>query len=290
MRFGPPTPVESGIMLLGCGSSGSSITYTPPLDAVSSKVMAAYGMNRLITGITESLRVRESGLSAESDIGTLATGAFDEAGFTTFIGANSGYARKVYDHVAANDAEQATAGAQPQVQLNLIGGKAAMVCNASSVVNVASLPFTSWANGFEFWCVIRPTAFGDGDRFFASAFNYNPGFFFKRGSTNIFGVYDLSTGYHNFNTTPAVDTDYLLRYFYHSGVWSLDVNGVTEAAAHTLTAPSSGSRSFHIGAGAAAGTYAVAAKIPVCLLFKEALTAGEASALTASLKTFYGIA
>ena len=93
----------SQMMLLGCGSSGGGGSYTPPGDAITSKVLLAFSLRRLFTGNAESLQVRESVGSTNADVGTLVTGDFDAASFTTHIGAGSGFARTAYDQKGTMD-------------------------------------------------------------------------------------------------------------------------------------------------------------------------------------------
>lgn len=100
MRFGPPTPRESGMMLLGCGSSGAG-GVTPPLAGLTANLLTATSISRqMVPGYSGPLiRVINSGTSTQTDIGFIAsTGLLDE---TALAAARTGtevlYLHTIYD-------------------------------------------------------------------------------------------------------------------------------------------------------------------------------------------------
>lgn len=265
--------------------------FTPPLDAVSSKLLAAYGLSRLITGVTEAARVRDFAV-AELDVGTLADGEFDVDTFANHVAAEGGqgFAAKLYDHVAAVNAVHTDAAKQPEILASgQIGtSKANLLFTGNEFMTTASLlTWTNvWTDGFELWVVVRPTDL-TGRRAIGARGSYAPAFFTRTNTVSKPSVY--SAAFYDFDTTLIVNTNYLLRFYYHSGVWRCDVNGVTEATTHTVAAPNNSGATWCIGSEDSASARFAGYMGPV-ILFKSALTAPEASALATTLKTFYGIA
>lgn len=89
---------------------------TPLLDNLAVTPRMALSMKKkLISTATNALRVRESAGSTEQDIGF--SGALvDSAALATFVGANSGYLRTLYDQTGnAEDAVQTTTANQPRL-------------------------------------------------------------------------------------------------------------------------------------------------------------------------------
>lgn len=277
-------------MLMGAGPSSGGAAYAPPLDALASKVLAAFATFRLFTGNAESVRVRESGGSTEADVGTLSAGGFDTVAFNAHVGANNGFAAKAYDQNATNNFTQGTAASQPQITTaSGINSLAALVFAGNAYLPTANLTWTNvWTNGFEFWTLVRPTTLGGGDLALGARGSYNPQFYTRSGAQNKPAIWTGS--YSRFDTTLTVDTNYLLRFYYHSGTWYCDVNGVTEATTHTVAAPATSAAPFTLMAGTAAGVELGHGQMACALLFKEALTAPEAAALTTFLKAQGGIA
>lgn len=117
MRFGPPTPVESGMMLLGCGSSGAGVTFTGALDDYTTSLLGLHcACNRLLSSYGGSLiRIRRASDDAELDIGYKTDGWLDEVTLAAFVGGSDWFITKVYDQSGnLYDLINPTAGEQPQ--------------------------------------------------------------------------------------------------------------------------------------------------------------------------------
>jgi len=264
--------------------------YTPPLDGLASKVLTAWAAFRLFTGNAESLRVRESGASTEADIGTLAAGGFDTTAFATHVGAGNGFAAKAYDQNGSNDFVQATAATQPQVNLTGINSKPSLTFSGAQKIVTPALTWTTvFTDGFEFWVLAKfgSSALTGADCAIGARGNYSPEFYCRAGSQSKPAIW---TGvYSRFDTTLVAGTTYLIRFYYHGGVWRCDVNGTTEATTHTVGISATSSVPFTLGSDGGTGDYLRSGEISGVILFKQALTAGEASALTTALKTLGGI-
>lgn len=116
MPLGPPTPLESQMMLLGCGSSGSG--FAGALDAYTTDLAGAWSVSRrLLTSHTGSLiRIRRSSDSTEQDIGFNGQGALDTAAIASFVGANNAFVVTIYDQSGAGrHFTQATAASQRRI-------------------------------------------------------------------------------------------------------------------------------------------------------------------------------
>lgn len=291
MRFGPPTPVESGIMLLGCGSSGSSITYTPPLDAVSSSVLAAFGFTRLFSGVTDGARVRRSSDSSEQEVETFATGEFDSAGFTSFVGGGSGYARYWRDQKGTLDVGYSTASKQAQVVLSGINSKPVLQFDGTDdLLTNTSVPNSIGTGDFEFWCVLNPSSL-TGYRCLGSLEPVKPVFYASAAGNAKFTFFD-GVSFRAFNTTVTTSTSYLVRFFRVSGTMYCAVNGTTEATSWAYTASiaaSSAGMALSSESVASQGSY-FSGQIACALWFGAGLDNGAAATLTTHLKTYYGIA
>lgn len=285
----PPTPLQSQMMLLGCGSSGSGAAgYTPWLDAVAAKCIAAWGMQKLITGVTDAARVRESGGSTEADIGTLTTGAFDSSAFTTHVGGGSGFAAKLYDHMASNDLVQTTAAEQPQIVLSSIGGKpAAVFTGTESLETAGTVAGTNWGTGdFENWYVVMPTTLSGGDIALGARANYQPEFYTRASAANKPTVFDGAV--RAFNTTLSINTTYLLRFYRHSGTLYCDVNNTQEANTFASSTDHNVLTSLALGFDGSSGDKAKS-NIAFNAWFNQALTAGEANTLALLLGYYYSM-
>jgi hypothetical protein len=92
---------------------GVSATY---LDQIATTPRMALSMKKkLISTATNALRVRRSSDSTEQDIG-FSGNLLDSASMASFVGANSGFLRTLYDQAGnSEDAGQATAGNQPRL-------------------------------------------------------------------------------------------------------------------------------------------------------------------------------
>lgn len=115
------------MMLLGCGSSGSSITYTPPLDAYAINLAAAFSVSRklLSSYAGSAVRIRRSSDNAESDIAFASSGWLDVGAANTFIGGGTGYIVTCYDQSGnGRDITNPTAAQQP-IWVTLSNGIAA---------------------------------------------------------------------------------------------------------------------------------------------------------------------
>jgi hypothetical protein len=95
------------------GSGSAPATY---LDGLATTPRMAVSMKKkLISTATNALRVRRSSDSTEQDIGFSGT-TLDSASMASFVGANSGFLRTLYDQTGnSEDAGQSTAGNQPRL-------------------------------------------------------------------------------------------------------------------------------------------------------------------------------
>lgn len=292
MKFGPPDKKQSQMMLLGCGSSGSGSVFTPPLDAVTSKLIAAYGLGCLLTGVTDAANVRAVGGAndgAATDVGTLASGDFDAASFTTWIDGGSGWATAAYDHKAANNVLHATAANQPQISLTAIGGKAGLVFTGAEWLSTAgNVTGTNFGTGdYEVWYVVRPTTLSGGDIAIGARGNYSPEIYTRAGAVNKPALY--AGAYLQFDTVLTVDTDYIIRFYRHSGVLYCDVNNVQEATTHANATDYAVDARLTLGADSPAGADKAKSKCAFNAWFNSALTAGEATTLAAALSDYFSI-
>lgn len=279
------------MMTTCCGSSRTGgASYTPPLDALVSKVWASFGLTRHFAGIADSLRVRESGGSTEQDIGTLVDGGFDVASFTGFIGANNGFARTAYDQKAGNtgsDLEQGTAASQPQViaASNLNGKAALRFANTRLGGTFAGVSMSALGTGdFEVWIVAHPTS-SAGHK--CVAIIGGLAYFYTTTSGNgKAGIYLSSTGGHTFNQAVSANVSHLLRFYRVSGTVFCDVDGAT--------APNSWAMSDNLVKAAnyfwgVTGTEQFAGDMAEFTIFSSALTNAERDALKTALADYYNL-
>lgn len=289
MKFGPPDKKQSQMMLLGCGSSGSGVSYTPWLDAVESKCIAAYGFQRLITGVTDATRVRDFAV-AELDVGTLSDGGYDVDGFANHVAAEGGqgFAAKLYDHKSSGDLVQGTAAAQPEIIISAIGNKPAVLFTGTEYVQTAgNVTGSDFGTGdWEAWYVWRPTDLG-ANRALGARGVADPELYSSAdGKLNIYLV-----GERKFDSVLTVNTNYVIRFYRHSGVLKCDINGVTESTTHAVARDLSTTVPIVFGAGDTAGASEKSRSyMSFDAWFNSALTSGEAADLLALLKTFHGIA
>ena len=136
----PPTPLESQMMLLGCGGSGGA-SFVGPLDDYTSNLRVAHSVaRRLLSSYTGPLfRVRSSA-GGEQDIGYGLDGWADTAALASFIGANSGFVTIIYDQSGGvYHQRQTTAAAQMRIvgsgTNDTLGGRLCLY-NSSGGINV----------------------------------------------------------------------------------------------------------------------------------------------------------
>lgn len=263
--------------------------YVGPLDAVASKVLVAYGTVRLFSSNAEGLNVRRSSDSAAADVGTLNNGEFDATTFTTHVGGGSGYAATWYDQAGTADATQGTAGAQPQVDLTGVNGRAGVgFFGGGKYLNIASFENSIGAGDYEFWCVFKPYELDGSRPLFGGAMDRL--LFYCSYNNAKLSFWDVNFGPRSFDTVLSSGTTYLARFYRASGVVACELNGVAEASTHTFTTAAPSPASFGIGTEqAGSNPYPYSGTMMAAVLFKQALTSEEAGALTVRLKTIGGI-
>ncbi len=96
-------------------SMGSATAPQIGLDAYTSGLWAAYGLNKVLTYSGPAVRVRRSNDNAEQDIG-FSGNSFDSASLASFVGANSAFVTTWYDQTGnSRDMLQATTTRQPRI-------------------------------------------------------------------------------------------------------------------------------------------------------------------------------
>lgn len=111
------------MMLLGAGAPlATELTLLPTLTYTSG---AVYSFNKLVAGYSgPTIRLIRASDSAESDFGYDATGLFDAATVTTWIGASSAKGTKWYDQSGnGNDATQTVDASRPTYETSFADGK-----------------------------------------------------------------------------------------------------------------------------------------------------------------------
>src|SRR5690606_38666595 len=105
----------------------------------------AWAFDRLYTAYEGPvLRVRRSSDDVEADIGTDASGLFDEAAYNAHVGGGDGFAAQVYDQSGnSRNAAQATLSAQPQIILNAVNGRPALRFDGGDHLATANIAWTS---------------------------------------------------------------------------------------------------------------------------------------------------
>lgn len=117
---------------------------------------AAYSTRRLNSAyMGAALRVRRSNDNAEQDIGFLASGDFDEAALTTFVGAASGFVTTWYDQSGnARNATQTTAANQPRIVnagvVEKVNGRASVFYPGSPSTSSLTFPSITPATSTSF--------------------------------------------------------------------------------------------------------------------------------------------
>lgn len=268
-------------------NASDAVVFVGALNAIDSKVILAWGLQRFYSANAEALEVRRSSDSTAQGVGSLATGLFDAASFTTFVGGGTGSARTAYDQKGTKDGTQTTAGNQPGVMLSSdIGGRAALTfdgTNSQYVVNGNIVSPTIGAGDFELWIVCRP-AVTTGAKCIAvvagAIYFYTT--FAGAGKANIY----TALGNYDFATSLAANTNYLLRLYRVSGVLYLDVNGTTDANTRASVDAMSAASNYRWGES---GSEQFNGQSAFYLLINGALTSGERDALKASIATLYGL-
>ena len=125
------------------------IAYDPNVNYLLdtySGAAAAYSLRQLSQLHTGSaIRVREDGTNTETDIGFNVNGNLDTAAISAHCGANNGYVTIWYDQSGnGNDAEQITAGNQPQIY------------NGTAVITENGQPCVSFSNARLLFSNIDP--------------------------------------------------------------------------------------------------------------------------------------
>ena len=153
MRFGPPAPLQSSLLLTGAGPSNGA-SFVGPLDGYTTNLLALYGTVKMLSSYAGSaIKVRRSSDSTLLDVGFNADGSFDATSYLAFIGGGNGFAHTVYDQSGnSRNQVQATAAAQPQIGVDGNGqyylyapgagfGTTRMKCTGLSI---ACTDFTFW--------------------------------------------------------------------------------------------------------------------------------------------------
>jgi hypothetical protein len=187
MLHGPPTPLESQLCLLGCGSSGAG-SYAGPLNLLTSPTVAfAVSPQRLWGAFAgSSMRLRSDGSgSPESDFGFTGTGNLDTAAITAWLtstGGSNAYCRTFYDQSGnSRNAGQSTAANQPLYAAGSLGRGQLTFDGSNDCLDTASW---SMAQSFTIWQVLDTAA---------GAFRYSAG---TIGTTPTFaGLYQSGSGY-----------------------------------------------------------------------------------------------
>lgn len=116
MRFGPPAPLQSSLLLTGAGPSNGA-SFVGALDGYTTNMVELYSpFKKLLSSYTgDAVRVRRSSDNSLRWIPFLSTGEWDVSDYLSFIGAGNGFAHTVPGQKNGRDYTQATAAAQPQI-------------------------------------------------------------------------------------------------------------------------------------------------------------------------------
>lgn len=176
------------------------------LGLAASTVCAVSSRRVLGTFEGKANRIRKSAGSTEDDIGYLASGDYNGAAFSAFVGAGDGMVRSAFNQTYSPAFEQATDAVQPQMLLNQTpGGRAAMKFVKTDETNLQADTAFGLMNNNPMTMVIvaRLTASSSGDQSFAYC-------------TDDFGlsVFASDNKFHfdsmvqNFNTGVTADTSW----------------------------------------------------------------------------------
>lgn len=113
MRFGPPEPLQSNLLLTGAGPSNGA-SFVGALDGYTTGTLGAFSVARRLvsTSVPALIRVRRASDNAELDVVALSNGALDTASITSFCGASDGFVSVIYNQTGA--ASNLTAAAANQ--------------------------------------------------------------------------------------------------------------------------------------------------------------------------------
>lgn len=111
-------------------ASASQEAFVGPLDDYTANLVGAWSVARRLLGSYQGplIRIRRSSDNSEQDIGYDGDGNLDTAAITSFVGANSAFATKVYHQNSGNDLLQTTTGYQPRI------------VNAGAIETIGSIP------------------------------------------------------------------------------------------------------------------------------------------------------
>lgn len=117
----------------------------------------AYSIGRqLKSSQTKALRLRRSSDNAEQDIGFV-NGVYDTASHSSFKGASTVYAVRLYDATGnGHDAYQSVAGQQAEVQLSVQNGLPSLNLTGSQQYNILSVSFTGQNPNISLFSVFQP--------------------------------------------------------------------------------------------------------------------------------------
>jgi hypothetical protein len=271
----------------------STQPYVSPLDAIMSKVWTSYGLTRHFEAVSESLRVRESAGSVETNIGTLSNGYFDSVSFSSFVGSNSGFCSRVYDQKASNvnsDLPQSTTTSQPQVILtsNIDSKPALRFSNTRFATSLVTATPTAIGTGdFELWVVCYPTS-STGTRcvgFLAGAIYFYSSTGVASGGAGKPGFYNVS-GYNHFGGNVSANAKHILRFYRVSGRLYCDVDGATMPSNFASTDNLVKAANYSWGE---TGGEQFAGDMSDFIIIRGSLTSSERDALKTHFSTIYNI-
>lgn len=154
MRFGPPAPLHSSLLLTGAGPSNGA-SFVGALDGYTTGMVEVYSpFKKLLATYTgDAIRVRRSSDNSLRWIPFLSTGEWDVSDYLSFIGAGNGFAHTVPGQKNGRDQTQATAAAQPQIgadgngQYYLYAPGAGSATTSMSItgLSVPAAEFTIWS-------------------------------------------------------------------------------------------------------------------------------------------------
>ena len=143
------------------------VSFVGALDAYN-VVLAVSSARRLLTSYTGSIaRIRSTGAGTpELDFGYDAAGVIDTAGIASFLGADSGVFRYLYDQKGTNHFGQSSAASQPAYNASGLNNRPTAQFDGSNdglktVGNISGLP-TWWG-----YVVSKPLATGNGPELWA---------------------------------------------------------------------------------------------------------------------------
>lgn len=275
-----PNIIQNRRVLMANPPRGAA-SYTPPGDAITSKVLVAMSLRRLFLGNAEGIEVRESGGNTNADIGTIVAGQLDADAFNAHVGVNNGFARTAYDQKGTKNFRNTTAANQPQVTLAALNAHAALTWDSNDyLLDTAGVGTAIGTGDFELWIVAKPTSIaGYVGVMKLAGLIY---FYTSRSGNGKAGVY-CSAGDKDFGSNVAVNTVHLLRLYRVSGTLFCDVDGTA--------CPNSWGSTDNLVASGVQYTWSTGfiGVMPEMILINGALTSDERDALKTNIATFYGI-